>query len=107
MRVGAGLGERVDLALGPLDHQVHVEHRTGAVDALAQRRDDDRPHRDRRDEVAVHDVDVDDPRAGVEHLLHLRAEAREVGGEDRRRDARPRDASLRSRSACCRRSVAA
>ena len=25
--VGAGLGERLDVPLGPLDHQVHVEHR--------------------------------------------------------------------------------
>ena len=38
-------------------------------------------------EVAVHDVDVDRARAGVEHVADLLAEAREVGGEDRRRDA--------------------
>ena len=51
--------------------------------------DHQRAHRDRRDEVAVHHVDVDHRRAGVEHLLDLRAEAREVGRQDRRRDARP------------------
>ncbi len=36
--------------------------------------------------IAVHDVDVDDPRTGVEHLGDLGAELREVGGEDRRGD---------------------
>ena len=41
---------------------------------------------DRRHEVAVHDVDVDHPRPGVEHLLDLRAEAGEVGRQDRRGD---------------------
>ena len=35
---------------------------------------------------AVHDVDVDHPRAGVHHLGDLGAEPREVGGEDRGRD---------------------
>jgi hypothetical protein len=34
--------------------------------------------------VAVHDVAVDDARAGGHHLLHLGAEAREVRGQDRR-----------------------
>ena len=34
-------------------------------------------------EVAVHDVDVDHRRAGVEHGLDLLGEAAEVRGEDR------------------------
>jgi hypothetical protein len=33
--------------------------------------------------VPVHDVDVDEPRAGVEDLAHLLAEPCEVGAEDR------------------------
>ena len=49
--------------------------------------DDRRAHAQRRDEVAVHDVDVDRPRAGVEHGGDLLAEAGEVGGEDRGGDA--------------------
>ena len=36
--------------------------------------------------MAVHDVDVDHPRAGREHLVHLLAEAGEVRRQDRRRD---------------------
>ena len=48
--------------------------------------------------MAVHDVEVDHPRAGVHHLVDLRAEPREVGREDRRRDPRRRSArSARSR----------
>ena len=56
------------------------------VDQVGDRGDDQRADRDRRDEVAVHDVDVDDPGAGVEHLVDLRAEPGEVGGEDRGSD---------------------
>ena len=57
------------------------------VDLLGERVDDERAHADRRHEVAVHDVDVDRARAGVEHGGDLLAEAGEVGGQDRRRDA--------------------
>ena len=41
--------------------------------------------------MAVHHVDVDDPRAGGHHLLDLGAEPREVGGEDRRGDPLARE----------------
>ena len=85
--VGAGLGEGRDLALRPLDHHVHVEDAAGAVDLLGERLHDERAHRDRRHEVAVHDVDVDRARAGVHDRGHLVAQAREVGGQDRGRDA--------------------
>ena len=77
----------VDVALGPLDHQVHVDEPARLVDLLGQRVDDQRAHADRRHEVAVHDVDVDGAGAGVEHRVDLLAEAREVGREDRGRDA--------------------
>ena len=85
--VGARPWRTRDLALGALDHQVHVDQRAGGVDAVGERGDDERPHRDRRHEVAVHDVDVDDARAGVEHLADLVPEAGEVGGQDRGGDA--------------------
>ena len=42
--------------------------------------------RDRRDEVAVHHVDVDHARAGLHHGADLLAEARVVGRQDRRLD---------------------
>ena len=77
---------------GRLDHQVHVDRAAGGVDLVGDRAEDQRPDRDRRHEMAVHHVEVDHPRAGVHHLVDLRAEPREVGREDRR--ARP--AALRS-----------
>jgi hypothetical protein len=81
--VGAHSGELLDAALGALDHEVHVEHAAAVVDELAQGVHDQRPDRDRRHEVAVHHVHVDHARARVHHLLHLPAEASEVGGQDR------------------------
>ena len=85
-RVGAGLGEGLDLALRLLDHQVDVERAAGVVDLVGDRGGDQRPDRDRRDEMAVHHVEVDHPGAGVHHLGELGAELREVGREDRGRD---------------------
>ena len=87
--VGARLDEVGDVALGPLDHQVDVEDGLGRQ-RLAQRADDDRAEGDRRDEVAVHHVAVDEPRAGGHDLLDLRGQPREVGAEDRGRDAAAR-----------------
>ena len=87
-RVGAGLGEGLDVALGRLDHQVDVDRAAGVVDAVGDRGGDQRADRDRRDEVAVHHVEVDHPGAGVHHLVDLGAEPREVGREDRGRDPR-------------------
>ena len=85
--VGAGLREVLDVTLGPLDHQVHVDDPARLVDLLGQRVDDQRAHADRRHEVAVHDVHVDRAGAGVEHRVDLLAEAREVGRQDRGSDA--------------------
>ena len=83
-RVGARLRELGELALGALDHEVHVEHAADLVDLVGDRGDDARPERDRRDEVPVHHVAVEGASAGVEQLAHLRAERAEVGREDRR-----------------------
>ena len=77
-RVGAGFGERGDLSLRALDHQVNLEVQS----EVAQRAADRRPHRERRDEVPVHHVDVDDPRTGRLNLLDLLTQPPEVGGQD-------------------------
>ena len=101
-RVGAGARELGDLALGPLDHQVHVEHAAGRVDLLGERGDDQRPDRDRRDEVAVHHVDVDHARA----RLHDRRRPARPGARSRprgstaRRGARAAARQLGSHAAC-------
>ena len=97
-RVGAGLDELAHVALGALDHQVHLEHRARLAHLLGERRDDQRADRDRRDEMPVHHVDVDHPRARVEHLPHLLAQAAEVGRQDRRRDPHPAQQLARRRA---------
>ena len=71
---------------GLLDHQVAVEDAARGVDLFADRLHDHRADRDRRDEVAVHHVDVDHPRARVHHGLDLLAQPRIVGRQDRRLD---------------------
>ncbi len=76
-------GEVRDLELGALDHEMHVEQDVEAAQGL----DHGRAHAQRRDEVAVHHVDVDHRRAGVDDLAHQLPEATEVGGEDARSDA--------------------
>ena len=86
--VGARLGEGGDVALRPLDHQVDVEERAGGVDLLGQRLDDERAHRDRRHEVAVHDVDVDRrarPRPAPRRPGRPGARSRPPGSTARRR----------------------
>ena len=95
--VGAGGRELARRTLRMLDHEVHVEQRAGAVDERLQRLDDQRSDGDVGHEVAVHDVDVDDARAGVEHRLDVVAQAAEVGGQDGRRDVdAPQDVFHRS-----------
>jgi hypothetical protein len=90
--VRACIGERPHLLGGSLDHEVHVQRAARRVDPLGDRACDERPDRDRRDEVAVHDVDVDHASAGRDHLFHLLAEPGKVGSQDRRRDsARPEE----------------
>jgi hypothetical protein len=82
----AGLRELGDLALRPVDHEVDVDV-DRVADVLAQRGEHERADGDRRDELAVHDVEVDDGGTGGDHLVDLRAEAGEVGRQDRRCDA--------------------
>jgi hypothetical protein len=76
--VGAGLAELRDMALRRFHHQVAVEPRPRVVDERSDRLEDDRAHRDRRDEMAVADVEVEDAGPGAKQLFHLFAEAGEV-----------------------------
>ena len=80
---GAGGDEVFDVAIGLLDHQVHVERPRG--DAL-DRAHDRRADRDVRDEVAVHHVDVNEVGAAALGGRDVAAERGEVGGENRGRD---------------------
>ncbi len=78
--------ERLEVPLRPLDHQVAVERRSPRMDERSDRGDHDRADRDLGDEVGVSGVEVDDLRARLDQHSELLAEAREVGGVDRRLD---------------------
>ena len=71
---------------GALDHQMHVDHTAVPVDQRRDRREDDRAHRDRLDEVAVADVEMEDAAFGREQLFDLVAEVGEVRPVERRLD---------------------
>ena len=78
-----------------VDHQVTVEDAALAVHERLDRVEHDRPDRDRLDEVAVADVEVEGPCTGAQERVDLLAEPREVGrvqrrlNFDRSRPARP------------------
>jgi hypothetical protein len=86
-RVGSGLHEVSDVALGPVDHQMHVEHRANLARLPRDPVENQRADRDRRHEVAIHHVHVDHARPRGEHLADLLAQAPEVRRQDRGRDA--------------------
>ena len=89
--VGTGGGEVRDKGVGVLDHQVAVELQFGdGPDGL----DDGRPEADVRDEVAVHDIDVNDGAATALGCGDLVGEMREVRGEDGKGEFDHDDASL-------------
>jgi hypothetical protein len=82
-RPRASRGESFYLdCLRAINHQVDLEVKAH----VAQRLTDLRAHRKRRHELAVHDVDVDDSRAGVLNEQNLLTQDAEVGAEDRRSD---------------------
>ena len=60
----AGLGVTRGPAVGVVDHQVAVDRDRRDLD---QGLDDGQAEREVRDEVVVHDVEMDDVRAGFEH----------------------------------------
>ena len=72
--VRPGARDVAHVALGLLDHQVSVDDAPGVVNSIRDGLNDHRSERDGRDEMAVHHVDMDHPRAGRQHLVHLRAQ---------------------------------
>ena len=80
---GAGLGEGLEVALGLLDHQVHVQGQLGgALVGLHQ----EWPHGEIRDEMTVHHVDMDPVGAGAFTGCDILAQAQMIGGHDGRGD---------------------
>ena len=80
-RVGPGLGKRLEVAVRLGDHQVNFQRDRAK---RLEPSHDHRPERDIRDEVPVHDVDVNPVRPGGDDLRHLVGQVRQVGREDRR-----------------------
>ncbi len=77
--VGAGFGEGFDEVVGIFHHHVAVE---GEFCDRAEGLDHGRAEGDVGDEVAVHDVDVDDGAATALGCCDVVGEVGEVGGED-------------------------
>ena len=71
--------ERLDVEIGVLDHQVDVERQRRH---LLDRPNDRWADRDVRDEMSVHDVDVDQVGASALHRRDIAAERREVRRKD-------------------------
>ena len=72
--VAAGSGDRLEVLGRPLDHQVHVECAAARVNARRDPLQHDRADRDRLDEMAVADVEVEDAAVRVEQGVDLLAE---------------------------------
>src|ERR1019366_4726500 len=78
-QVGTGLDEGGDEGIRVLDHQVAVDGQLGdRADGL----DHGRSEGDVGNEVAVHDIDMDDGAATALGRSYFLGEVREVGGED-------------------------
>ncbi len=84
--VASGFCDRLEVALRLFDHEVAVQPAAEPMDERRDRLEHDRPDRDRRDEVPVADVEMEDPRAGAHQRLDLLTETREVGSVERRLD---------------------
>ena len=79
--VRARLGEHRNKLVGILDHQVAIERQ---LSRLAQRLHYRRPDREVRDEVAIHDVHVDDMSSALGRGAHLLAQSSEISRKNRR-----------------------
>ncbi len=87
--VGACLPEHLEVVLGVVHHQVDVQDPALLAEDRRDRLRDDRPDRDRLDEVPVADIELEDLRAAVEQGRHVPAEVGEVRRVDRRFDLGP------------------
>ena len=82
---GAGFGERLDVMLRLVEHQVHVEEELGGP---AERRDRARAEGEVRHEMPVHDVEVDPRQAQAFDQRRAVGEAGVIPGEDGRDEKR-------------------
>ena len=78
--VGAGFGEGRDELIGIFDHEVAIECDAGK--GFAERGNDGWTDGDVGDEVAVHDVEMENGAATIKRSAGVSGEIGEVGGED-------------------------
>ena len=83
---GAGLGKLTNQRINRRTHQVHINGGRDAV--VAQGLTNRRAKRQVGHVVIVHDIEMHDVGAGIEHGLNILTQTGEVGGENRRRDQR-------------------
>jgi hypothetical protein len=77
--VGANFREFGNEEIGILDHEVAIE---GDFELATKGANDRRPDSEIGDEVAVHDIEMEDGAATVDGLLGIGGKLREVGGKN-------------------------
>jgi hypothetical protein len=77
--VGAGFGKFGDEEVRIFDHEVAIERN---FQLFAERANDWGADGEVGDEVAIHDVEVEDGAAALDGLLGFGGELREIGGEN-------------------------
>jgi hypothetical protein len=78
--IGASLGERGNIFVGSFNHEMTIER---YANDFAERDDDRRPDREIRDEVAIHDVDVQNGCPALNSCLSFYAEASKIRRKNR------------------------
>ncbi len=81
-QIGAGFNKILQISIGILNHQVNVDHRLHFIGERSQGADDDGPHGDVRNEMAVHHIDVDPFSARFECRAGFFLQLREVGSQN-------------------------
>src|SRR5207253_4778658 len=71
-------GDGLEVLRGRLGHQMTVDHPALPVDLIRDGLEDDRPDRDRLDEVTVAHVEMEDADTGAHEHVDLLAQPREV-----------------------------
>ena len=79
--IRAGLCERLNVAAGLGEHQMHVKRQ---IASFANARDHAGPHRKVRDEMPVHDIHMQQIRAAGLHARNRLAKTAEIRRQNRR-----------------------
>src|SRR5262245_56803925 len=81
--ISSSLSKGFNIILGIRNHQMGFER---CLSAAPYSFDDQRPHRNVRNEVTIHNVDLDAPGTSRFGFAYLFTETSEICGQDRRND---------------------